>query len=82
MAVRRAAAEPPKPRLIVAAAERLNGGPDGILSPRIREETMSMTEIRRESATLLPGRTVRTLVFWRYLLLYRAPRDADARTPG
>jgi SAM-dependent methyltransferase len=67
-------------RLVVAAADRLNGGPDRVISPRIREETMSMTEIRRESARLLPGRTVRPLLFWRYLLVYRAPRNPAART--
>ncbi|WP_236793669.1 hypothetical protein [Amycolatopsis sp. GM8] len=53
--------------------EGLNGGPDRTIIPRIRPETMTMTEIRRESARLLPGRAVRTLVFWRYLLSYRAP---------
>jgi SAM-dependent methyltransferase len=61
-------------RLVVAVGDRLNGGTDHVISPRIREETMSMTEIRRESAALLPGRTVRPLLFWRYLLVYRAPR--------
>jgi SAM-dependent methyltransferase len=59
-------------RLVVAAGERLNGGAEPVLKPPIRDETMSMTDVRRESATLLPGRTVRPLLFWRYLLLYRS----------
>ncbi|TNC24377.1 class I SAM-dependent methyltransferase [Amycolatopsis alkalitolerans] len=60
-------------RAIIAAGERLNGGPDQTIAPRVRGETMTMTEVRRESARLLPGSTVRPLLFWRYLLLYRGP---------
>ncbi|MFD9964406.1 class I SAM-dependent methyltransferase [Amycolatopsis sp. NPDC058986] len=60
-------------RLVVAAGERLNGGTDFVPKPPIRDETPSMTKIRRESARLLPGSTVRTLLFWRYLLTYREP---------
>jgi hypothetical protein len=59
-------------RLVVAAADRLNGGPDTGLKPVIRDSTMTMNDVRRESAELLPGRTVRPLLFWRYLLVYRA----------
>ncbi|GAA4550174.1 class I SAM-dependent methyltransferase [Amycolatopsis samaneae] len=58
-------------RLVVAAGDRLNGGPDpGPVAP-VRDESASMAEIRRESARLLPGSRVRTLLFWRYLLTYR-----------
>ncbi|SFP97564.1 Methyltransferase domain-containing protein [Amycolatopsis arida] len=60
-------------RAVVAAGERLNGGPDPLPHPPIRDTTMTMAEIRRESARLLPGRRVRVLPFWRYLLTYREP---------
>ncbi|HWE92054.1 MAG TPA: class I SAM-dependent methyltransferase [Pseudonocardiaceae bacterium] len=60
-------------RLVVWAGERLNGGVDLVSRPPIRSDTMTMTDIRRKSQTLLPGRTVRPVLFWRYLLVYRAP---------
>lgn len=59
-------------RLTVAVGERLNGGADQVPMPPIRAESMSMTEVRRLSREFLPGSTVRPLLFWRYLLLYRA----------
>jgi SAM-dependent methyltransferase len=59
-------------RAIVAAGERLNGGPDRTIAPRIRDWDMTMTDVRRESARLLPGSSVRPLLFWRYLLVHRA----------
>lgn len=59
-------------RLVVAAGEHLNGGPDPVASPPVRDWEMTMSQVRRESAALLPGRTVRPLLFFRYLLLYRA----------
>ncbi|GAA5151136.1 MULTISPECIES: class I SAM-dependent methyltransferase [Amycolatopsis] len=58
-------------RAVVAAGERLNGGPDHTIAPRVRDWTMTMTQVRRESARLLPGSTVRPVLFWRYLLVYR-----------
>jgi hypothetical protein len=58
-------------RLVVYAGERLNGGPDPALRPPIKEDYPLLTEVQRESARLLPGSTVRTLLFWRYLLTYR-----------
>jgi ubiquinone/menaquinone biosynthesis C-methylase UbiE len=64
-------------RLIVASAERLNGGLEPTVKAPIRNETMTMTEVRRESATLLPGSTVCPLLFWRYLLRYRATSTPD-----
>ncbi|GHF61928.1 SAM-dependent methyltransferase [Amycolatopsis bartoniae] len=57
-------------RAVVAAGERLNGGPDRTVPVRVRDWDMTMTDVRRESARLLPGSTVRPLVFWRYLLVY------------
>lgn len=61
-------------RAIVAAGERLNDGPDPTIGPRISDWNMTMTDVRRESARLLPGSTVRPLLFWRYLLVHQAPR--------
>jgi SAM-dependent methyltransferase len=34
---------------------------------------LSYADTRREAARLLPGATLRRLVFWRYLLVYREP---------
>lgn len=61
-------------RAVVAAGERLNGGPDRTIAPRVRNWDMTMTDVRREAARLLPGSTVRPLLFWRYLLVHQAPR--------
>ncbi|WP_020666305.1 class I SAM-dependent methyltransferase [Amycolatopsis nigrescens] len=58
-------------RLLVHTGERLDGGPPTTAQAPVSDWAMSMAEIRRESAALLPGRTVRTLLFWRYLLVYR-----------
>lgn len=60
-------------RLVVWSGEQVNGGVDFMPKPPIRSETMTMTDIRRKSLTLLPSRTVRPLLFWRYLLIYRMP---------
>jgi hypothetical protein len=38
---------------------------------------MSLTDIRRESAHLLPGSKIRQLLFWRYLLMFRAPEKLN-----
>lgn len=60
-------------RLVVHLGERLHGGPDPLgVTPPIKPETMTMRQIRRTSAPLLPGSTVRPLTFWRYLLVYQA----------
>lgn len=61
-------------RAVVAAGERLNGGPEPTVAPRVRDWDTTMTDVRREGARLLPGSTVRPLLFWRYLLVHRAPR--------
>jgi hypothetical protein len=36
---------------------------------------MTLGQVREEAARLLPGCTVRRLLFWRYLLVFRRPRD-------
>ncbi|WP_197320275.1 bifunctional 2-polyprenyl-6-hydroxyphenol methylase/3-demethylubiquinol 3-O-methyltransferase UbiG [Saccharomonospora sp. NB11] len=56
---------------VVAAAERLGGGRDPLPRAPIRDWDMSLADVRRESARLLPGSRVRVLPFWRYLLTYR-----------
>ncbi|AXB47735.1 class I SAM-dependent methyltransferase [Amycolatopsis albispora] len=60
-------------RAVVYAGEHLNGGPDPLPKAPVRDWATTMAEVRRESARLLPGSTVRTLTFWRYALLYRHP---------
>ncbi|TMR22369.1 class I SAM-dependent methyltransferase [Nonomuraea turkmeniaca] len=39
----------------------------------VKPPEMSLADIRREAAILLPGATIRRLLFWRYLLVYRRP---------
>jgi SAM-dependent methyltransferase len=60
-------------RAIVYTGERLNGGPEPRLRPPIKDNYPSLRDIRRRSAELLPGSTVRPLLFWRYLLTYIQP---------
>ena len=62
-------------RLVVSASDRLNGGVDPAPHPPIRDDYPALAEIRRESARLLPGSTLRRLFFWRYLLTYREQGD-------
>ncbi|ASR35060.1 methyltransferase [Prauserella marina] len=59
-------------RLLVHAGERINGGSDPHPQAPVRHWSMTMNGVRREADRLLPGSTVRTLLFWRYLLTYRA----------
>jgi SAM-dependent methyltransferase len=66
-------------RLAVAVTEKARGtrpaaGQEGVAAP-VTRPTMSLAEIRREAAALLPGAGVRRLLFWRYLLVFR---DASA----
>ena len=59
-------------RFAVHIGERL--GNDPLLpSPPVKMEMPPMTQIRRDSAAQLPGRTIQILLFWRYLMVYRAP---------
>ncbi|WUT00365.1 class I SAM-dependent methyltransferase [Streptomyces sp. NBC_00708] len=41
------------------------------VSAPVLQPTMPLSEIRREAATLLPGCSIRRLLFWRYLLVFR-----------
>jgi SAM-dependent methyltransferase len=64
-------------RFAVHVGERL--GSDPLLPPPpIKADMPTMTEIRRDSAAQLPGRKIRVLLFWRYLMTYREP----AASPG
>ncbi|WP_043621523.1 class I SAM-dependent methyltransferase [Nonomuraea candida] len=55
-----------------AAARLAMAGRGGPPSPApVRRPEMSLAQIRREAAVLLPGATIRRLLFWRYLLAYR-----------
>ena len=62
-------------RLIVWAADRLNGGADLVPRAPVRDDYPSMAEVRRETARLLPGATVRPLLLWRYPITYREQGD-------
>jgi SAM-dependent methyltransferase len=62
-------------RLVVYAGERLNGGADSVPKAPIHDHCPTMAELRRESARLLPGSTVRPLLFWRTLITYRKSDD-------
>jgi len=63
-------------RLAVAAAERARGETPGPPRPPVRPAAMPLRQVREEAARLLPGCTVRRLLLWRYLLVFRRPQDA------
>ncbi|MEV5322966.1 class I SAM-dependent methyltransferase [Nonomuraea fastidiosa] len=42
------------------------------------DPVMTLPEIRAAAADLLPGATIRRLLFWRYLLVYTEPRETSA----
>ncbi|MEY7973491.1 class I SAM-dependent methyltransferase [Saccharomonospora xinjiangensis] len=58
----------------VSLAEHLGGGPDGVPTAPVSSWDMSLDDVRREAAKLLPGSRVRVVPFWRYLLTYRRVR--------
>ncbi|MGW2221325.1 class I SAM-dependent methyltransferase [Nonomuraea sp. NPDC001684] len=60
-------------RLVVAAGERVGGARAGSVPAPVRPPDMSFAEVRQEAASLLPGFSLRRLLFWRYLLTYRKP---------
>jgi SAM-dependent methyltransferase len=64
-------------RLVVYAGERLNGGPEAGPQAPVADDYPTLAELRRESARLLPGSTVRPLLFWRTLITYREHGDGD-----
>ncbi|MFJ6749014.1 class I SAM-dependent methyltransferase [Streptomyces sp. NPDC091266] len=71
-------------RLALALAEGLRramgrGVPAPPMKPPVEAPTVPLAEIRRQAAVLLPGCTVRRLLFWRYLLVFR---NEDVRHAG
>ncbi|MFD5654048.1 class I SAM-dependent methyltransferase [Streptomyces sp. NPDC127039] len=62
-------------RAAVAARERVRTDSAatrrGEVKAPVRQPVMPLAEIRREAAVLLPGCTIRRLLFWRYLLVFR-----------
>ncbi|MEV4567845.1 class I SAM-dependent methyltransferase [Nonomuraea sp. NPDC049419] len=44
--------------------------------PTVAEPAMTLPEVRAAAADLLPGATIRRLLFWRYLLLFTEPPQA------
>ncbi|WP_399928409.1 class I SAM-dependent methyltransferase [Streptomyces kanamyceticus] len=58
-------------RAAVYAGERLRGTYAPPLKAPVRQPDMTLPEVRAEAARLLPGSSVRQLLFWRYLLTYR-----------
>lgn len=70
-------------RLGIAVRERLSPTSAARARARVRPPVaaprLPLARIRREAAALLPGCAVRRLLFWRYLLVFRAPeRGAPA----
>lgn len=59
-------------RLVVYAGERARGVRTAPRKPPVEEPDMTLPEIRRAAAALLPGSELRQLLFWRYLLTYTA----------
>ncbi|MEU6711301.1 class I SAM-dependent methyltransferase [Nonomuraea sp. NPDC046802] len=61
-------------RLAVAAWEKAGAGRTRLHGPMDAPATgpsMTLAEVRKEAARLLPGCSVRRRLFWRYLLVYR-----------
>ncbi|WP_432095932.1 class I SAM-dependent methyltransferase [Streptomyces sp. bgisy100] len=60
-------------RLAVAMSERLSSRAPDVSEVRapVKPPAVSFDEIRQRSAELLPGRTLRRLLFWRCLLVFR-----------
>ncbi|MFJ2264097.1 class I SAM-dependent methyltransferase [Streptomyces sp. NPDC087844] len=56
----------------VWSAKRLSRAEPPPLQAPVRAPRMSLDDVRRESARLLPGARIRQLLYWRYLLTYRA----------
>jgi hypothetical protein len=39
----------------------------------VRDPALTVREVRRRAAAVLPGARVRRLLFWRYLLVWQRP---------
>ncbi|MGP4047932.1 class I SAM-dependent methyltransferase [Streptomyces sp. 2A115] len=62
-------------RARTSVAEKLRRAEPPPLRPPVRPPDMSLADIRHEAARLLPGSRVRQLLYWRYLLTFRAPEN-------
>lgn len=61
-------------KLVVYAAERVRGlPPEQQPYPPAKGTDLTWEQLKQDSSRLLPGRTMRRLVFWRYLMVYRKP---------
>ncbi|WP_329611839.1 class I SAM-dependent methyltransferase [Kitasatospora herbaricolor] len=62
-------------RLAVAVMDNMRPASAGsgrdLAKAPVRPPTMPLFQIRQEAAVLLPGSTLRRLLFWRYLLVFR-----------
>ncbi|MEU2871960.1 class I SAM-dependent methyltransferase [Streptomyces olivoreticuli] len=63
-------------KLTVALKDKLRPavaaiGRERVKAP-VRQPTMPLLKIRQEAAILLPGCSIRRLLFWRYLLIFRS----------
>jgi SAM-dependent methyltransferase len=47
--------------------------PSHAVMPVVLDPSLTTRQVRQQASALLPGVTVRRLVFWRYLLLWRKP---------
>jgi hypothetical protein len=45
--------------------------------PVVMDPPLTTREVGDQAAAVLPGARVRRLVFWRYLLIWQKPIDAD-----
>jgi hypothetical protein len=49
-----------------------------LLAAPVRPAVMTLRQVRREAAALLPGCFVRRLLFWRYLMVFRGGERRSA----
>ena len=55
--------------------------PSHAIMPVVMDPSLTTRGVREQARSLLPGATVKRLVFWRYFLLWHKPLTTDAATP-
>lgn len=60
-------------RVAMYVADRVRRLPPEPPYPPVALPDLTWERTKEQSSTLLPGRTMRRLVFWRYLMVYRKP---------
>ncbi|GAB3422282.1 class I SAM-dependent methyltransferase [Flindersiella endophytica] len=60
-------------KLAVYTTDRVRGLPPEPPYPPVAVPDLTWEQLKKESSKLLPGRKLRRLVFWRYLMVYRKP---------